>query len=257
MKRTPLLTTAAGVLSVRLRQQGQIPLNVAFDVKPGEVVALLGPSGSGKTTTLKAIAGLVVPQQGRVTLGDCVWFDAAQGVSLRPEVRRAGFVFQDYALFPHLSVLGNVSVAMGHVAKQERIAAATAVLERVGIASLAGRSPRALSGGERQRVAMARALARDPKVLLLDEPFSAVDRPTRERLKDEVRALAASVDIPIILVTHDIDEAVALSRRLVVIDGGETVAAGTPDDLFNAPPSARVAEILGQRSAGTTGRARA
>ena len=160
-------------------------------------------------------------------------------------MRRVGFVFQDYALFPHLTVLGNVALAMGHIEHSQRVARALGVLDRVGIASLANRTPRQLSGGERQRVAIARALARDPGVLLLDEPFSAVDRPTRLKLKAEVQALASTVNIPVVLVTHDIDEAAALASRLIIIDGGTTIAEGTPAGLFANPPSARVAEIIG------------
>ncbi len=234
-----------GALDVKLKQSGPVALDVSFRCAPGEVVALLGASGSGKTTTLKAIAGLLKTKSGRVSLGDDVWFDAETGVFMRPEVRRVGFVFQDYALFPHLSVHGNVSLAMGHVEAAERPERAMTILQRVGIGALAGQRPSQLSGGERQRVAIARALARDPKVLLLDEPFSAIDRPARQRLKSEVRALAAAVAVPVVLVTHDIDEAAAMATRMVVIDAGRTIANGTPQDLMANPGTARVAEILG------------
>ena len=236
----------ASDLDVRLIQSAPFPLDVSFRSGAGEVVGLLGASGSGKTTTLRAIAGLVTPREGHVKAGGEVWFDGATGVSLRPEARRVGFVFQDYALFPHVTVLGNVMMAMGHVVDAaERQARGTAILERVGIAGLAERRPQDLSGGERQRVAIARALARDPDVLLLDEPFSAVDRPTRQTLKAEVRSLARSVKIPVVLVTHDIDEAAALASRIVVIDRGRTIAEGAPSELMANPPTRRVAEILG------------
>ena len=234
-------------LRVRIVQASPVGLDVEFDVQAGEVVALLGASGSGKTTTLRAIAGLTTPDRGHVSLDGEIWFDDALKIVLPPEARRVGFVFQDYALFPHLTALGNVMLAMNHVAKTERAAAAMAVLARVGIEQLADRRPRALSGGERQRVAMARALARDPKVLLLDEPFSAVDRPTRELLKAEIKALASAVDIPVILVTHDIDEAVALSQRLVILDAGRTIAKGTPDQLFATLPNDHVRDIIGTK----------
>ncbi len=234
-----------GALQVRIAQSAPFALDVTFNAQPGEVTALVGPSGSGKTTTLKAIAGLVMPQRGRVAIGGDVWFDSGQNIAVRPDLRRTGFVFQDYALFPHLTARGNVALAMGHVANETRADAAAAVLRRIGIEHLAERSPRDLSGGERQRVGIARALARDPHVLLLDEPFSAVDRPTRERLKSEVRALASTLACPVILVTHDIDEAVALARQLVIIDHGVTIASGTPDELLQAPPSPRAAEIIG------------
>lgn len=232
-------------LTIKLTQSGPVELDVSFACAPGEVVALVGPSGSGKTTTLKAIAGLVRPQNGRVALGDDVWFDSGTGIFVRPEARRVGFVFQDYALFPHLTVLGNVTLAMGHIDAALRHEKGCEVLERVGIASLADRRPGQLSGGERQRVAIARALARGPQVLLLDEPFSAIDRPARQRLKAEVRALTAAVGVPVVLVTHDIDEAAALASRIVVIDAGATIATGTPDDMMTNSVSPRVAEILG------------
>ena len=235
----------AGDLDVRLIQSAPFPLDVSFTCGAGEVVGLLGASGSGKTTTLRAIAGLVTPREGHVKAGGEVWFDGATGVSLRPEARRVGFVFQDYALFPHVTVLGNVMMAMGHVDAAERQSRGTAILERVGIAGLAERRPQELSGGERQRVAIARAVARDPDVLLLDEPFSAVDRPTRQTLKAEVRSLARSVKIPVVLVTHDIDEAAALASRIVVIDRGRTITEGTPQEIMANPPTRRVAEILG------------
>jgi molybdate transport system ATP-binding protein len=180
-----------------------------------------------------------------VALGDDVWFDAGQKIFVRPEERRVGFVFQDYALFPHLTVAGNVTLAMGHVEASQRSERGMEILTRVGIADLADRRPRDLSGGERQRVAIARALAREPKVLLLDEPFSAIDRPARQRLKAEVRTLAFEMAVPVVLVTHDIDEAVALASHLVIIDGGRTIAAGTPKSLIAHPGSQRIAEILG------------
>ena len=235
----------AGRLDVCLVRSSPIALDVAFTCGAGEVVALLGPSGSGKTTTLRAIAGLVTPHAGHVRLGDDTWFDAARGVCLRPEARRVGFVFQDYALFPHLNVLGNVTLAMGQVDAAERSTRARSILDRLGIADLATRQPRELSGGERQRVGIARALARDPHVLLLDEPFSAVDRPTRRKLEAQVLALVTSVAIPVVLVTHDIEEAAALASRLIIIDGGKTIAEGLPATLLSDPPTVRVAEIIG------------
>ncbi len=236
---------AGGTLRVQLRQTGSVPLDVDFSCDQGDVVALLGPSGSGKTTTLKAIAGLLTPTEGLIELGDHVWFNARRGVCVRPESRRVGFVFQDYALFPHLNVLQNVTLAMGHVPRALRIERGLAILERIGLGYLRARKPHALSGGERQRLGIARALARDPQVLLLDEPFSAIDRPAREKLKIEVRALAQTAGVPVVLVTHDIDEAIAMAARLVIIDQGRTIATGTPAAIIKNPGTQRVADIIG------------
>jgi molybdate transport system ATP-binding protein len=239
------INSVAPSLSVRVEQNAPIPLDVAFTAHSGEVLALVGPSGSGKTTTLRMIAGLATPKAGRIALGDTVWFDAQAAINIRPEQRRIGYVFQDYALFPHLTVLDGVRLAMRHVAREDQTAASIDILTRVGIARLAQRRPRDLSGGERQRVGIARALARDPVVLLLDEPFSAVDRPTREQLKREVKDLTASLSIPTLFVTHDIDEAVALAQRMVVIDSGRTIADAVPSELRRHPPTTRIAEIIG------------
>ncbi len=235
---------ASGALDVRLIQAAPFALDVAFTAAAGEILALVGPSGSGKTTTLRAIAGLVTPGRGRIAIGGDVWFESDSGIVLAPEQRRTGFVFQDYALFPHLNARDTVALAMGHIAIGERAEAAMTELARVGIAHLADRKPMGLSGGERQRVAVARALARAPRVLLLDEPFSAIDRPAREALKALVRDLAASSGIPVILVTHDIDEALALASSLVIIDAGATIASGTASELFNAADP-RIAAIIG------------
>ena len=240
---------ASGTLDVRLVQAAPFALDVAFTAAAGEVLALVGPSGSGKTTTLRAIAGLVTPDRGRIAIGSDVWFDSDAGIAFRPEQRRTGFVFQDYALFPHLNARDTVALAMGHIAQGQRADAATAELARVGITHLADRRPSRLSGGERQRVALARALARAPSVLLLDEPFSAIDRPAREALKALVRTLASAAGIPIILVTHDIDEAVALASHLVIIDSGATIASGTASELFKTADP-RIAAIIGTQNSG-------
>jgi molybdate transport system ATP-binding protein len=235
---------ASGELDVRLTQAAPFALNVAFTAAAGEILALVGPSGSGKTTTLRAIAGLVTPDRGRIAIGGDVWFESDSGIVLAPEQRRTGFVFQDYALFPHLNARDTVALAMGHIEKGNRAGAAMAELARVGIAHLADRKPIGLSGGERQRVALARALARAPRVLLLDEPFSAIDRPARETLKALVRTLASAAGIPVVLVTHDIDEALALASNLVIIESGATIASGTASELFRAADP-RIAAIIG------------
>ena len=233
-------------LFVALTQAAPIPLEVAIACRPGELLALVGPSGSGKTTVLRAIAGLYTPAAGRIRSGGESWFDSEAGIMVPPQARSVGLVFQDYALFPHLSALDNVRLAMHHVPEPERHAAATALLARVHLDGLEARTPDRLSGGQRQRVALARALARDPKVLLLDEPFSAVDRMTRERLKEELASLRSSLDIPIILVTHDLEEAEALADRISVIHAGRTLQTGAPDDVRLRPADRLVARLMGQ-----------
>ncbi len=239
-------STELAPLFVALTQDAPIPLEVALACRPGELLALVGPSGSGKTTVLRAIAGLFRPAGGCIRSGGETWFDGETGTMVAPQARSVGLVFQDYALFPHLSALDNVRLAMHHVAEPQRRAAAAALLARVHLDGLEARTPDRLSGGQRQRVALARALARDPKVLLLDEPFSAVDRMTRERLKEELASLRSSLEIPIILVTHDLEEAEALADRITVILGGRTLQTGAPEEVRLRPVDRRVARLMGQ-----------
>ncbi len=208
------------------------------------MLALVGVSGSGKSTTLRAIAGLYRPERGRVMCGHEVWLDTEAGVDMPPHLRRVGLVFQSYALFPHMTALRNVATALGHRPPEERLPRARELLLQVHLQGLEDRYPTELSGGQQQRVAIARALAREPAVLLLDEPFSAVDRPTRRRLHRELAELRQLVRVPIVLVTHDVDEAVALADRICVIDRGEMLQAGRPADLLAAPANARVAFAL-------------
>lgn len=233
-------------LHVILHQEGPIPLDVEITCNPGELLALVGPSGSGKTTVLRSIAGLYRPAAGRIVSGRQVWFDAAAGSMVAPQARATGLVFQDYALFPHLSALENVKLAARHLNEPQRSVQAAALLSRVHLDGMETRMPGQLSGGERQRVALARALARDPKVLLLDEPFSAVDRTTRERLKVELSTLHRSLEIPIILVTHDLQEAEALADRIAILHKGRTLQSGPPDDVRLRPVNALVARLMGQ-----------
>jgi molybdate transport system ATP-binding protein len=229
-------------LDVRIAQTRPIPLDVALDAGPGELLALLGPSGSGKTTILRAIAGLLMPEQGRVVCNGETWFDAETGIARAPQDRRVGLVFQDYALFPHLSARDNVALGVSGRADAQSRAKADELLARVNLTGLEARRPDALSGGQQQRVALARA----PKVLLLDEPFSAVDQMTRERLKKELAVLRRALDIPIILVTHDIDEAVALADRVAVLYRGKILQVGSPDDVRLRPSDAAVARLMGE-----------
>jgi molybdate transport system ATP-binding protein len=211
-------------------------LELTLDVGP-ETVALVGPSGAGKSTVLRAIAGLLRPDAGCVRLGDRVWLDTAAGVSAAPERRSVGLVFQEYALFPHLTVRANVAFGGSD--------GVDALLERLGIAHLAAARPRDISGGERQRVALARALARDPGVLLLDEPLSALDAHTRAAVRAELRELLAELRLPVLLVTHDFEDAATLADRVGVLVGGRVLQVGSAADLVAAPADAFVASFTG------------
>ncbi len=237
-----------GGLDVRLQQHGPIPLDAALECAPGEVLALVGPSGSGKTTILRAIAGLLRVAQGTIRCGGATWFNAMQGICLAARRRRVGYVFQNYALFPHLSALHNVMEAMLDLPGAERERRARDALARVRLAGLEDRVPAALSGGQQQRVAVARALAREPRVLLLDEPFSAVDRATRQRLYRELAELRRELSMPVVLVTHDLDEALMLSDRMCVLHQGHTLQSGEPHMVMTRPQSVEVAQLVGLRN---------
>jgi molybdate transport system ATP-binding protein len=235
-------------LDVELKQDAPIQLAAAFSCSPGEVLALVGPSGSGKSTILRAIAGNYHPRGGRISVNGATWFSGADDVHLSAHRRAVGMVFQSYALFPHMTALGNVMAAMGHLAAGERKARAQSILELVHLAGLEHRRPGELSGGQQQRVAVARALAREPKVLLLDEPFSAVDKATRQRLYREIAELRRVLNMPVVIVTHDIDEAIMLADRMTVLHHGRTLQTGTPEDVTTRPVSAEVARLVDLRN---------
>lgn len=236
---------ADGTLTVSLRQQAPIPLDVSFTCQPGQVLAVFGPSGSGKTTILRSIAGLHRPAAGHVTAGGHTWLNTDERFSMPVHRRAVGFVFQDYALLPHLTALGNVMIALGHVPRGDRRARAAALLTLVHLDAHRDRRPHALSGGERQRVALARALARDPAVLLLDEPFAAVDRTVRRHLQAEIDQIRQALAIPTILVTHDFDDVVRLATHLLLIDRGRTIARGSLEALTSRPDLTWLRETVG------------
>jgi len=239
--------TGAG-LYLRLRQRNPILLDAEIRCGSGELVALVGPSGSGKTTILRAIAGLVKPSEGVIRCNGSLWLDTERGKALPPQRRRVGLVFQEYALFPHLSVYKHLTLAMGDIAAAARAEKARRLLEQVHLAGLEDRRPHQLSGGQRQRVAVARALAREPRVLLLDEPFSAVDQMTRRRLQRELGAIRERLDVPILLVTHDLDEASALADQMVILHDGTTLQADRPEVVMARPVSALVARLVGHEN---------
>jgi molybdate transport system ATP-binding protein len=211
-------------------------VDLALDVGR-ETVALVGPSGAGKTTVLRAVAGLVRPEHGRIALGDSVWLDVERGIDQPPEARSVGYLFQDYALFPHLSVRKNV--AFGGVERVDEL------LDRFGITHLAKARPADISGGERQRVALARALARDPAVLLLDEPLSALDAHTRKAVRAELQELLRDVRLPTLLVTHDFEDAAALAERIGVVLDGKLLQMGAAAELVLEPADPFVASLTG------------
>lgn len=235
-------------LRVRLKQTTPIPLDVEIDCAPGQVMALVGPSGSGKSTVLRAIAGLITVEQGWVQCNGQVWLDTRRGVRVTPQQRRVGMVFQHYALFPHLSALANVMEALCDAPQSERESRARDWLARVHLDSLVARLPAALSGGQQQRVALARALAREPHALLLDEPFSAVDRATRERLYRELAQLRQQLAMPAIFVTHDLDEALLLADRMCVLYQGRALQTGAPYEVMTQPRTAQVAQLVGLKN---------
>jgi ABC-type sulfate/molybdate transport systems ATPase subunit len=210
-------------------------LRLALDVE--RTVALVGPSGAGKSSALRAIAGLLRPAEGRISLDGEAWVDVDRGVCLEPDERRVGLVFQDYALFPHLSVRANVAYG-----GRERV---DELLERFRISHLAKARPRELSGGERQRVALARALARDPGVLLLDEPLAALDAHTKAGVRVELQELLAGFELPTLIVTHDYEDAVALAGTVGVLVDGELRQLGSPEELVAEPRDPFVASFTG------------
>jgi molybdate transport system ATP-binding protein len=224
---------------------GAFALDVALSAEPGSCLALAGPSGAGKSTVLRIAAGLVRPGVGRVTCGDEVWLDTARGIDVAPERRRCGYVFQEHALFGHLSAWRNVAYALHELPRREREPRARALLARFGVGHRADARPRTLSGGERQRVAVARALAVEPAALLLDEPLSALDARTRAAASRELAALLHAAGVPALLVTHDFQEAALLGDRVGVMDGGRIVQIGTAGDLAAEPASPFVADFTG------------
>lgn len=232
-------------LTVRCRQTDPIALDVAFTCASDEVLGIFGPSGSGKTTILRSVAGLHTPREAYVRSGSEVWLDTSAGVAVPVHRRAVGFVFQEHALFPHLSALGNVMTALGHRPRHERRARASHLLGLVHLSGHLHRRPAALSGGERQRVGVARALAREPQVLLLDEPFASVDREVRRRLQDEIADLRQTLSIPVILVTHDFDDVLRLATHLLVLDRGHAIAAGPLAALTSRPELTGLREAVG------------
>ena len=232
-------------LSAQFRKQHPgFSLEAAFQVGSG-ITILFGPSGAGKTTILDCIAGLRTPDSGVIQVGGSALFDGSRAINLPPQQRRVGYVFQDLALFPHLTVEENVRYGLAGLPPEFRNLRSQGILELFRIPHLRDRRPGAISGGERQRVALARALVTDPCVLLLDEPLAAIDGATKSKIVQDLRAWNQSHRIPILYVTHSRDEVFALGERVLVIESGRVAAEGTPHDVMSAPRQETVAQLAG------------
>ncbi len=225
-------------------RRGGFMLDVEFAAPPGYTI-LFGASGSGKTTTLKAIAGLVNPDAGLIRVEEKVLFDSARRINLSIRERRAGYVFQNLALFPHLTALANIEFGMEGQARAERKKLAAALMGAFGIEHIAGRLPRHISGGEAQRVALARALASKPRLLLLDEPLSALDEATKMGIISDLKKIKIDSMLPVVYVTHSREEAFALGERVMIFESGRIVAEGEPEAVFHSPSKVSVARLTG------------
>lgn len=247
--RAPDNKPAGSLLAARFRkrfaaQARDFVLEVEFQAAPGFTI-LFGPSGAGKTTLLDCVAGLATPDSGCIAIGDRVLFDAAQRTDLPVAKRRVGYVFQNLALFPHLTVDQNIQYGLTHLPQEKRAAQASVILQAFRISHLAQRYPREISGGESQRTALARTLVTDPAVLLLDEPLAALDAATKAKIIDDLRQWNQAHRIPILYVTHSREEVFALGERVIVLDAGRIVAQGTPHEVIEAPRQETVAQLVG------------
>jgi molybdate transport system ATP-binding protein len=230
--------------SIRKRRAGAFVLVLSLTAAPG-ITMVFGASGSGKTTLLRCLAGLLTPDEGQIAIGDRVLFDAARGIDTPAPRRRIGYVFQQLALFPHLTVQQNLEYGLAPIAAALRRERTQAIADSFKISHLLDRAPGAISGGERQRVALARSLVTDPCLLLLDEPLSALDYVTQSRIIEDLRRWNAARDIPVLYVTHSHRELFALGERVIVLHGGTIVADGTPHDVIEAPGHETVAQLAG------------
>ncbi len=218
---------------------------LSFTVESGRILALLGPSGCGKTTTLRLIAGFETPDQGRIAIAGQTVADADRGIHVEPEARGVGVVFQDYALFPHLTIAQNVGFGLERTSRSERRARVAQILDLVGLTDFAERYPHELSGGQQQRVAVARALAPAPTLILLDEPFSNLDADLRAQMRDEVEKILRATGTTAIFVTHDQEEAFTIADQVGVLDQGRLEQVGAPEVIYHNPATPFVAEFVG------------
>lgn len=217
-----------------------------FNLEAGaEIVVVFGPSGAGKSLALRALAGLIRPDMGRIQLGERILFDQVQNVFVPPQQRRIGYVPQHFALFPHMSIFENIAYGLHDWPQGERRARVHSLLRLMRLESLGNRLPREVSGGQQQRTALARALARKPDLLLMDEPFTALDEALRVHLRAELRRVQHQVQIPVLFITHNLVEAYSLADKLVVMADGSVVQAGLRDEVFREPASSSVARMMG------------
>lgn len=223
--------------------EGALIASFDLEISKGEFITLYGPSGAGKTTLLRMIAGLEKPDSGSIRVGDEIWFDSAQQINLPPQKRSIGFVFQDYALFPTMSVYENLIFAASSDTSKSFI---SELLELTELTNLSHRHPHTLSGGQKQRVALARALVRKPKILLLDEPLSALDSVMRLKLQDELALIHTHLGVTTLLVSHDIAETVKLSNRLAHIESGKIVRIAKPLELFTTHALSGKLQFVGE-----------
>lgn len=233
-------------LSVNLQKRlsANFSLNVKFSIPPG-VTMLFGASGAGKTTLLRCVAGLIPPDSGQIKIGDATLFDSDARVDLPARERKVGFLFQNLALFPHLNVAKNIEYGLDGLDRAAARQRTENILESFRISSVRNRKPSEISGGERQRVALARALVTDPRVLMLDEPLSALDYPTQSQIIDDLRAWNAARHIPILYVTHSQREVFALGERVISLANGKVLSEGTPLDVLEAPTQESLAQLAG------------
>jgi len=241
------LSSMALEVNVRKTLPGEtrpFELNVSFVVGNG-ITILFGASGAGKTTLLDCIAGIATPDAGHIALGSRVMFDSRERINVPSRYRKTGYVFQDVALFPHLSVEANVAYGLFDRKAAERKDRVARALESLGIAELRNRRPAQLSGGERQRVALARALGTEPSILLLDEPLAALDRPVRMKIAEDLRRSIQNLPIPVLYVTHSRDEVFMLGEKLLVLEQGRVIAQGTTHEVMSAPQSETFAQLAG------------
>ncbi|WP_299002449.1 sulfate/molybdate ABC transporter ATP-binding protein [uncultured Shewanella sp.] len=235
-------------LYCQIEQSLPIPLKVDFSCEAGKLLAIVGPSGGGKSTLLRVLAGLSLPRTGHIECGGRCLFDAKGHIHMSPAERHVGYVPQHFGLFPHLTALENILAGLDHIPKVARKHRAMQWLAEMNLTHVAHRRPSALSGGQQQRIALARALAREPTLLLLDEPFSAVDWKTREFLYESLFDLKSSLNIPVIMVTHDLKEALLLADNILLMDDGYMLQHGSPQALLSRPTSEIVAKQMGQKN---------